>query len=159
MTIKLLVILNLRSKLQESIPQQTKTLDKELQEEVARTGIKLDKSIQVSLPKAKVGIEKPSSISKSEDDSKYKIVKAPGGRFTLQVASFQTMDEVKRRIKQLETVGAKPFYRQTDIAGKGKWFRVYMGGYSTKRDADRIGKGYITKKVISSYVVRNMPQK
>ncbi|MBN1828927.1 MAG: tetratricopeptide repeat protein [Deltaproteobacteria bacterium] len=55
--------------------------------------------------------------------------------FAVHIASFQHFKGVESIITALQPLGKLPFYRKAEITGKGTWYRVYEGPYSTKAQA------------------------
>jgi cell division septation protein DedD len=140
-------------------------LDQAAHEEVARTGIKIDKYRQIELPdKAKSKNEGATTLS-DQDRKKARIdIKmipaairpTPEGKFTLQIGSYPELNEAKDLVDALEALGLRPYLRVADIKNKGKWFRVYMGGFASKDAANQAGEGYKSKHVINSYIIAKM---
>ncbi len=131
------------------------SLNQELQNEVAETGIKLEKNIQVELPDQTkvIPTEKASAPSQSEAFKR----KAPTGKFTLQVGSFANAQEAEQRAKILTDGGLEPFLRQANIRGKGYWFRIYLGGFNSIKEAKSNGSQFVQQGKIDSFVVAPMP--
>jgi len=63
------------------------------------------------------------------------------GDYTIQVSSFQTMEEAKAYASSLERKGFRPFIIAAEIRKKGTWYRVRLGRFldeSTAQAAKRI---------------------
>ncbi len=147
------------------------SLNQALHDEVSRTGIKLDRPRQVALPsetKTKTAgattleglkAEKAEALKPSYENSVNSIPAAvrqsPPGRYTLQVGSFKTFPEARDRVETLEALAMKPVLRSVDLKTKGKWFRVYLGGYASKDEAEEAGARYKAKHMIDSFLVAN----
>ena len=123
---------------------------KALQDEVAKTGLKLEKPIQTELP---------SDQAESTDAAEEAASGRPSGKFTLQVAAFPTESEAQRQLKAItqKEENEQAFLSKAEVNSQ-TWFRVYVGGYATKNDADSKGKRLVAKKVISTFVVAKMPK-
>jgi cell division protein FtsN len=80
---------------------------------------------------------------------------APDGKYTLQVGSHPTMVEAKTQLSALEGEGLEPYLRHVNLKGKGQWYRIYIGGYGSKEDAEEAGKQLQSKKVVQSFIVSN----
>ena len=115
-----------------------------LKEEVSRTGLKIDKHRQMDLPTQTKAEAHPSI--------------RPNGLFTLQVGSYPTVAEAKARLQELKPKGLTGWIKAAEVAGKGKHFRVYAGGFKTKAQAEEAGKSYVIKDWIDSFVVVPIPQ-
>ena len=142
-------------------------LDQAAHEEVARTGVKLDKYRQIELPEKTKSQNEGATTLKAQDHKQAKIdVKmvpaairpTPDGKFTLQIGSYPALNEAKDLVDALEALGLRPYLRVAEIKGKGKWFRVYMGGYPSKDAALDAGEQYKSKHVINSYIVAKMAE-
>jgi len=80
---------------------------------------------------------------------------AAKGRFEIQVAAHQDDNKAEQMAAKLKSLGFASRVAAKDIPGKGKWFRVIVGGFETrekaKTAADRIdGKIRGVKCVIRS---------
>ena len=145
------------------------TLNQSLHEEVVRTGIKLDSPRQIELPDD----SKPKSVGDGStatqkasprkelaqivfDDIAATRRNPPEGRFTLQVGSYNSLGDAKDQVDAMEALGLKPVLRAADIRGRGRWYRVYLGGYPSQAEAERAGTRYRGQHVIESYIVSKM---
>lgn len=151
------------------------TLDKSLHEEVTKSGIKLDTHIPVELPEeakapdAGKTSEAPKGQDKKPAETEQQVsapsekalslsFPRPGGTFTLQIGSYPNMDEARDQVDSLKALGMKPFLRTAEVKGKGKWFRVYLGGYESKDQAEKAGERFQSRHVIDAYIVAKMPE-
>jgi cell division septation protein DedD len=57
------------------------------------------------------------------------------GRLSIQVGAFREVSEVERELSRLREKEYDPFYRYEDSGKKGMWYRVYVGTYSTEKEA------------------------
>lgn len=78
---------------------------------------------------------------------------SPEGPFTLQIGSYPTVKEAKDQVDSMEALGLKPHLRAAQVKGKGKWYRVYLGGFESKEDADKAGNRYRSQHMIETYIV------
>ncbi len=140
------------------------TLQKSLHEEVARTGVQLERARQVELPSEtraeRKGVAQEGLQEKEESLAGPLALSAekrppPAGKFTLQVGSFPTVEEARDLIDSLEALGIKPFLRSVDLDKKSKAFRVFLGGYASREDAEDAGARYRAKNIIDTFVVAN----
>ena len=139
------------------------SLDQAAHDEVERTGIKLDVPRQVNLPgkvrSQNAGATTDAAIAehKAEDPGLKAIPAAmrpaPAGKFTLQIGSHRLLDEAKGQADRVESHGLQPFLRAADIKGKGKWYRIFVGGYPSKDAATKAGNKYRDQGLIDSFVV------
>ncbi len=64
--------------------------------------------------------------------------KAPHGHegaYTLQVVSYESSDQAERFAKNLRTRNHKAFVTQAEVPGRGRFFRVRIGPFDTRKDA------------------------
>jgi cell division septation protein DedD len=99
-------------------------------------------SMRPALPPhpAKPSLEKPKSVKTVEKRRADKSVKKASKNtaavvYQVQMASFRAKAEASRFQKKLFNAGFSAFIHSVDLAGKGKWFRVYAGPYSSKEIA------------------------
>jgi len=123
-----------------------------LKEEVTRTGLKLDKHRQMDLP------EKSKAETKAENKPAELKSTKPVGQYTLQIGSYPAPAEAKARLKELKSKGLDLWMKSAEVPGKGKFYRIYAGGFSSKAKAEEAGKTFVIKDWIESFVVVPMPQ-
>jgi cell division protein FtsN len=75
------------------------------------------------------------------------------GKFTLQIGSYSSEKDAEERLKDLEISGLSPRIHATDLKSKGRWYRIYLGGFPTKAAAEKAGKKYRAQGVIDSFIV------
>jgi len=75
--------------------------------------------------------------------------------YVVQVASYRGSDEATPLLKQLDALGVKASVRPVDLAGKGKWFRVYVGPYGSRDEADKARQKIKKSLKIDGLVLRN----
>jgi cell division septation protein DedD len=90
----------------------------------------------------KPSLEKPASVKAVETRRADKPVKKAATDtaavvYQVQIASFRAKAEASRFQKTLFNAGFSAFIRGVDLAGKGKWYRVYAGPYSSKDIASK----------------------
>ncbi|MBI4925303.1 MAG: SPOR domain-containing protein [Bdellovibrio sp.] len=108
-----------------------------LQEEIKETGLRLEKSRQVDLP-AKVSIKKMQHT------------------YTLQIGSFPDQKTANEKLDQLKNSGISPVLKEVNLKGKGKWYRLYIGEFTSADKAKEAGLEYKSKKIIENFVVANL---
>lgn len=57
------------------------------------------------------------------------------GAYTLQVVSYESADQAERFAKNLRTRNHKAFVMQAEVPGRGRFFRVRIGPFETRKDA------------------------
>ncbi len=53
----------------------------------------------------------------------------------------------------LQKAHLNPYLHETELKGKGKWFRLYLGGYTTRPAAQHAGEQYRSHHLIPSFIV------
>lgn len=129
------------------------TLHESAYEEVNKTGIKLDQAKPTELPSGAPAAAQPGGPA---GDGAAAPAAPIDGKFTLQVGSHGSLDEAQQQVAALVSLALKTFIRDIEVKGKGRRFRVFLGGYETKEQAERTGKRLTGQHVIDSYVVQPM---
>ncbi|HXH74794.1 MAG TPA: SPOR domain-containing protein [Bacteriovoracaceae bacterium] len=63
-------------------------------------------------------------------------VKNPAaGKFTIQLGSYNTLDEAKQFAEGFTVRGYSPIINEVKIEGKGNWYRVSLGLFNTMEEA------------------------
>jgi DedD protein len=102
----------------------------------------LDKAGQVA-PKQPVPAGKePASVQKPNAKLRY----------TLQIAAYQEKGLAEDDIKKLKQLGYAAFIVASDVQGKGTWYRVRLGSFSSKASAEKLQKELRAKDGISPFV-------
>ena len=78
----------------------------------------------------------------------------PGGTYTVQVASTKDARAADQVVKKLQTKGYRAYKTKAEITGKGTWYRVRVGGFGSRSQADKVRaqlqkygyKGMVVKK-------------
>jgi cell division septation protein DedD len=72
--------------------------------------------------------------------------------FTLQVSSLPSRSEAERFMSRLSAKGFSPFLVEAEVPGKGRFFRVRVGDYATRGEADVAVRRFREKTAISAIV-------
>lgn len=143
-------------------------LEQRLHQEVAKTGIKMETGRQVSLPekaKTEETLEQPSTAKKDSHSPADKNGKGldqalskttPEGKYTIQVGSHPALNDANEQVRLLQSLGMEPFVRKARIKNQD-WFRVYLGGFDSKPQAQEFGNRYRNQHIIRNFIVSNMP--
>jgi cell division septation protein DedD len=94
--------------------------------------------------------EKPKE-SAAQDKSKKDPKK---GRFTLQISSFQERTEADALLAKLAAAGYKPFIVMSNVPDKGVFFRVRVGEFGSKSDAQDAKAEFEKKQHLLAYVTK-----
>lgn len=156
----------------KGVPQAVdESLNQALHEEVQRVGIKLATPRPVDLPNApKVdtgGATTAENTDKSHSkdqakgstkDSDQEAAAPHVSRYSLQVGSFPSLGEAQAIRESLEARGLAPSIRSAELPGKGTWYRVFVGSYATKDEAEQLGARYQAQKFIQSFIVTQVSE-
>lgn len=71
--------------------------------------------------------------------------KSDGG-FTLQVASYRDRSDAEELAQRLARKGYQAFVAEAEIPGKGKWYRVRVGRFGTRKEAASFGESLKKKE-------------
>ena len=96
--------------------------------------------------------EKPKEKKESDKEEKNNVVAKldygipefpktdPGGKYTVQLGSFQNIDTAYKLEKSLNQKGYPSFVIKAVIPEKGTWYRVRVGTFNNKEKAGEYGK-------------------
>ena len=60
---------------------------------------------------------------------------SPGGEYTVQIASFPTMDNAREMEESLKAKTYPAYIKAANLPNKGTWYRVRIGEFTTKQEA------------------------
>jgi cell division septation protein DedD len=171
---------------QNAVAAADDELSQSLHQEVQKTGIRLKTVRQIDLPvqtkstaagattmqpeqaaAAAASRDRPSAASTSAPVSAPMSARdaaieeentAAKGKFTLQIGSFPSAEEAKTKMDALRIEGARPFVRSADVKGIGKRFRLFIGDFSSREEADKAGRRYQSQRMIDSYLVSRLEE-
>lgn len=75
-----------------------------------------------------------------------------GGFFTVQIAAYPTSFEAETMKNKLANKGLSPYIVKVEIPGKGTWFRVRVGKFSSKEGALSMAAAIKEKEGLSPFV-------
>ena len=76
----------------------------------------------------------------------------PGGKYTVNIASFRDKRNADRLMRELEQKGYEIFKEKANIPEKGVWYRVAVGRFSSRREAQAFARGLKDRDGINSFV-------
>jgi len=82
------------------------------------------------------------------------IKSSPSGTLAVQVASTKDAASAEALVKKLTQLGYAGFSKRAEIPDKGTWYRVRVGPYRTKTEAEKM-RQELTKDNFKGIVVRN----
>ena len=73
-------------------------------------------------------------------------------RYTIQTASYSDRTMAEEDVRSLKRRGYAAFVAETSIAGKGTWYRVRIGSFSSRESAEKLANDLRTKENITPFV-------
>jgi cell division septation protein DedD len=143
------------------------SLNQALHDEVERTGIRMETPRQVELPE-KTKTKQAGATSSTGDpeaEQSQTVVKAPAhtaetieskgpqGKFTLQIGSHPNLEDARSQIVLVESAGVKAFVKAAEVKGIGLRYRVFLGGYESKAEAEAAGEKFKSQHLFESFIV------
>lgn len=104
------------------IPDEEK-LKKLMDESKARLSDELDKLSQDDV--------------QSKPDASAEVPNAMAGKFTIQLGSYNNLEEAKQFAEGFTVRGYNPIINEVKISGKGVWYRVSLGLFNTVEEAKK----------------------
>ncbi|MDD3949917.1 MAG: SPOR domain-containing protein, partial [Desulfobacterales bacterium] len=74
--------------------------------------------------------------------------------YTIHVASFQSKNGAVSDVNRFRAMGQDAFYRQSEVPGKGTWYRVYIGRFAGKSEAHQHGEELKSKAALTYYSIQ-----
>jgi DedD protein len=75
------------------------------------------------------------------------------GGFQLQVSSFRTLQEANTFSDQLRARGHKAYVQEANVPGRGTWFRVRIGPFTTQHAAQQYRAAFEAKEHVVPFIV------
>lgn len=118
---------------------------------------------EIPVPGTEVEGRNPEIEKREQGESKVAMVeeskgraipegKRPRGRYTVNVASFRERVRAERLTKGLEKKGYKAFVEEAAIPKKGTWYRVAVGRFSSRGEAQAFARTLKEKEKMDSFV-------
>jgi cell division septation protein DedD len=76
------------------------------------------------------------------------------GAWQLQVSSFKTQSEAEQFAEQLRARGHKAYTLEARVAGRGTWWRVRVGPFSSKLSAQAYRATFEAKEHVVPFIVQ-----
>ncbi len=74
------------------------------------------------------------------------------GTFTVQVAASQQKSDADQVMSKLRGSGLRPYQVAADIPGRGRWYRVRVGSFPTRGDAEKYASDLKRETGMSGFV-------
>jgi cell division septation protein DedD len=100
--------------------------------------------------------ENPGDIAYVEPAHSAMSVKGEKGIFTLHINSFSNKSEATGYVSQLRKMGYKAFLVATDTDDRGTIYRVRIGPFLSKNEAEKYRRKFEEKEGIPTYVVKRV---
>ena len=75
------------------------------------------------------------------------------GSLTLQIGSYKTAGEAQARVAKLKTAGVEGRVVKADVPGKGTWYRVHTGRFTSEADASKRANELRAKGATRDFIV------
>lgn len=107
-------------------------------------------SYMVKIPKS------PSGVAFEESERSPIALRGERGIFTLHVSSFHSKMEAAGYVSQLRRMGYRAFLVKVNSEERGTLYRVRIGPFFSKNEAERYRKEFEKKEGIPTYVVKRI---
>jgi len=94
-------------------------------------------------------------MESATDSSVIRVKSADDARYSVQVGSYPNMKEATRVIERWKGKGYPAYMMIADIPDRGRWYRVRLGGFQTRGDANAYLKELKTRENVDALVVLN----
>lgn len=84
-----------------------------------------------------------------------RIKSAENAKYSLQVGSYQQMGEANFAVEKWKTKGYRAFLMIADIPDRGRWYRVRVGGFASREEAQKYQQQFQSQEAIQAIVVMN----
>lgn len=108
---------------------------------------------KVSLPETTKTSRQPE-----EPDQKPSIAssqKPSPGTFSIHSGSYRTFQVAQGEVRRLKSKGFDAFIEKVDLSEKGEWYRVKIGVFTSKEQADQALRLFLTKESGDARIVKN----
>lgn len=95
-----------------------------------------------------VKTRQPSSIPK--DVAQYSV-----GKFTVQIAAYETEDEARKKSNELKEKGYSAFYIPAQVKGRN-WYRVSVGLFATEDEAKKYREDFRVKTKVETTLIQKI---
>lgn len=79
---------------------------------------------------------------------------AASGDYLLQVASFRNPDDAAKLQDRLAAAGLRAYSKAVDLPQRGRWYRIYLGPYGQREQAERVRAEVLEKFRLDAMIVR-----
>jgi len=93
----------------------------------------------------------PSPVSATQKES----TKAIPGTFTIHAGSYRTEKTAAQEVRRLNERGFAAYTEKTDLGVKGIWYRVKIGSFSSRSDAEKALQQFTTREQQDARIIKN----
>jgi cell division protein FtsN len=79
-------------------------------------------------------------------------------RYTLQVGSYRTIGEAAEQVALLKRRSLEAFYLEASVPGKGNWYRVGIGNFETKEEAEKMAQKWKALHSLPPFIITSFKQ-
>ncbi len=113
-----------------------------------------EKPAEKPADKAEKPAEKADKDRPADKDSKKDGQSSKKSKFALQISSFQERAEADALLARLSAAGYKPYIVTSNVPDKGIFFRVRIGEFGSKSDAQDAKSEFEKKQHLLAYVTK-----
>lgn len=114
-----------------------KSEGQEMRKEVQREKLSASKLAVVAKPAALPVVPTPSLNTPAPNKPELnEVVAQSRSLFSLQIGSFQEATSAQELVRQYQARGYSPKIKTLELPSKGTWYKVYIGSYSNREEAD-----------------------
>lgn len=95
----------------------------------------------------------PDTTLRREDKPQLPPAEFEGGKYSIQLSSSQEKKRSLHIVEGLKKKGYPAFLEEVDIKGKGTWYRVKVGRFSSREDAAKYARLMKKRDRISTFVI------
>jgi cell division septation protein DedD len=109
---------------------------------------------EIKVPPVPVGPAERTQPPKPAPTVSAPAIKTPsGGNLTLQIGSFPDQGSANARATKLKESGADARVVKAEIPGKGTWYRVQVGGFGSRSEAQNFGNQLRSKGAVQDFII------
>jgi len=86
------------------------------------------------------------------------ITYAKGRFYSIQLGASKSLKNAEDMVNNLKRLGHNAFYRYETVKGKGKWYRVYIERFVSKKEAEKEAKILRELELISDYSIKTIDE-
>ncbi len=124
----------------DEVPEQQPTVSEQPKEKTEAPTAKVEEQTPVISAIKEQTTENKSDTAHAEQKNLAALPKIDaGGKYTVQIGSFQEEDKAKQFAESLKSKGYPVFIKEVDIPGQGTRYRARVGTFNTRENAKLYG--------------------